>query len=306
MVDTAIWWCALGLIPLVLLPNGAEKIWWEAAFECAVFSLGALWIANGFLRGSWPLGDVKLLAPLLLLVAYAFIQTLPIMPEGAGVMQSPGRQPISADPSGTYHFIAKLLALITFAKLLLDYTRDRRRLSWLVYVVIAASVAISVVGIIRMFAQITSPELVLFGKAQWEGFAHFANRNHFALMLEMSFGLGLGFVLRPGLNRQLLLLHAGLVLLLATTIVATTSRGGVLAMVSQVLFLAVWFSLQRIWSDKPKVREQNGLLAPRSIVRLALSMALIWGLVIVDTNRHRRPRRREVGRSYGKTAWRIW
>jgi O-antigen ligase len=282
VLDTVIPWFALGLIPLVAIAHGADKIWWQAAFECGAFGLGALWIANGFLTGSWPLREAKFFVPLLILAAYAFFQTLPLVPESSGAMLSAhGRQTVSADPAGTYHFVAELLALIILGKLLLDYTRDRRRLFWLVYVVIGVGSGSAVFGMIRLMAQNTSPDLVIFGQVQGQGFAQFANQNHFALMLEMSLGLGLGLVLGPGLNRQRLLLHVGIVLLLASTIVFTTSRGGVLAMVGQMLFLAVWLAVRRVWRDKSSMTKKKGLLAWQNIGKLALSMVLISGLVIV-------------------------
>jgi len=282
VLDGGIGWCALSLIALVAVPNGSEKIWWQAAFESAVFGLGALWIVNGFFRGGWPLKEAGFFVPLVALAAYAVFQTVPLLPWGAGpIPNGQGLRPISADPTGTFRFVAELLALIVLGKFLLDFTRDRRRLTWLVYVVIGISAASATLGIIRLMAQNASPQLIFLGQARGEGFAHLSNQNHFALMLEMALGLVLGLILGPGANRKLLLLHIGLGLLLASTIVFTTSRGGILAMVSQMLFLGVWFVVAPVWRGKSWQIIMKGNFAWQHLAKFALSIILILGLVIV-------------------------
>jgi hypothetical protein len=55
LFERVIWITLLAIIPLAAIPHGLFSLWWQAAFECLVFALGALWVLNGFLGGSWPI-----------------------------------------------------------------------------------------------------------------------------------------------------------------------------------------------------------------------------------------------------------
>ncbi|MCA1603259.1 MAG: hypothetical protein LC776_17020, partial [Acidobacteria bacterium] len=77
LLDRAIFYALLALIVLAAVPYGTVEPWWESGFECAVFVLAASWIIEGLLSGSWRAGRHTLLVPLLALVVFAFIQTLP-------------------------------------------------------------------------------------------------------------------------------------------------------------------------------------------------------------------------------------
>ena len=180
---------------------------------------------------------------------------------------------------GTYNFLFELLALIILAKIWLDYARDRARLKWLIYAVVGVAVGSAAFGVIRVILQQTSPGLVIFGQAAGEGFGQFVNQDHFSLMLEMALGLVLGFMLGGGVSRQRLLLHAGLALLLAATIVFTSSRGGVFTMISQVVFLVACFTIHRLYRSRLRLKE-TGQSRWNFIGRLALSLVLISGLVV--------------------------
>jgi O-antigen ligase len=282
--DQIIWWGALALIPLLAIPHGADKLWWQAAFECCVFGLAMLWIANGFIKGRWEFKRGFLLVPLALLAGYAFVQTLPFINGSlARVTGGTVRRTLTADVVGTYHFLAEWLALVILAKLLLDYTHTRQRVQWLIYVVIAAGVGSAVFGLFRLLAQSAWPSMIIFGQAQGDGFGQFENRNHFALLLEMTLGLALGLLLGNGVKKKFRLLQSGLALLLATTIVLTTSRGGILSMFGLILLLASWFAFSWMWGGDPSSQGQAPRRVGPSIARALFSVTLVMSLVAVMT-----------------------
>src|ERR1700704_4969385 len=66
----------LGLIVIAVVPYGTVDAWWEALFECAVFTLTALWIFEVLLRGCWQVKVLFILLPLIVITAYAFAQTV--------------------------------------------------------------------------------------------------------------------------------------------------------------------------------------------------------------------------------------
>ncbi|PYS84236.1 MAG: hypothetical protein DMF70_05650 [Acidobacteria bacterium] len=47
IVDAFVFYGLVVTIALVAIPYGTVEPWWEAVFECAVFTLGLLWIVHG-------------------------------------------------------------------------------------------------------------------------------------------------------------------------------------------------------------------------------------------------------------------
>jgi O-antigen ligase len=273
-LDRLIWRATLALLPLVAIFNGAEKAWWQAAFECYAFALATLWIVKGFFKGRWHFKANSLLLPLVLLIGYTLLQTIPLIREG-GV-----RRPISANVLGTYRFAGQLFALIVIMKLLLDYTSNRKSLQWLINIVIAVTVGSAAFGVFQVIAQQAWPSLVVGGQTGLQGFGQFSNRNYFALLLEMGFGLELGMLLMGGIKKPYRALHIASAILLAATIVLTTSRGGVFTLLAQITLLGSWFVIRRVWRSKRSSSEVSG--GGKLIGKLVLSGCLICGVVAVS------------------------
>src|SRR5476651_1750695 len=64
----------LGVIALTVFPYGTVDPWWEAVFECTVFLLTAFWIIESLLVGNCQVKRLFLMAPLMMITAYAFAQ----------------------------------------------------------------------------------------------------------------------------------------------------------------------------------------------------------------------------------------
>src|SRR5438093_6379025 len=96
-LGNAIFFALLALIALTAIPYGTVQPQWEAAFECFAFALVALWIVEGWLGGVWHVRGRRLLVPLLLIVVFAFVQTLPLGSTSA-IAGIEGWRASSADP----------------------------------------------------------------------------------------------------------------------------------------------------------------------------------------------------------------
>lgn len=283
VLDRTIFIGVLALIPLIAIPYGAVQPQWEATFECVVFALVALWIIEGYLGGAWQVRGLRLLAPLAALIALAFFQTLPLWGESitAGVEV---QRAMSADPYQTRLVAFKLIALTLSLGLLMRYTAGERRLRALIYVVIGVGVASALFGFVRATSQRELPGFILPYLGPGEGYAQFINRNHFALLIEMSLGLVLGFVAGGGVPRNRLLLYFAATILLCTTIVASNSRGGILSMLGQMIFVAVLFATVRTLQHRPTPGSSaiGWLQRLRSslVVRITLIACLVAVVVI--------------------------
>src|SRR6266480_511176 len=155
LTSRIVFFCLLALIVVTAIPYGTVEPWWEAVFECAVFSLVALWIVEVLLRGSWQLKNLAMLLPLLIIVAYAFAQTFewpaPWLVFGRGRLTA--QHMLTIDRYQTYLTARKALALTLFLGLLMLHTSTPKRLPWLVRVVIGLGLASALFGIIRQLLQ---------------------------------------------------------------------------------------------------------------------------------------------------------
>lgn len=288
LLDPTVFYALLALTVLTAIPYGAGQPWWMAIFECTIFVLTALWIIEGLRGGAWSVSEHRLLTPLVALVAFAFVQTLPLWgawAEAAGITFG-SRREISADPFETRRFILQLLALTLAAALLLRYTSTRRRLRMLVYIVIGVGVASALFAIVRGMAQDGAHSFVLPRLQPGQGYGQFINRNHFALLMEMALGLVLGLIVGGGVRRDRLLIHLSAALLMWAALVLSNSRGGIFSMLCQLLFLAFVFVIVRsgresseYQGDVHRLRRLQDSLIVRSALIACLLITVIVGVL---------------------------
>jgi O-antigen ligase len=244
VLSRIIFYSLLALIALVAIPYGTVESWWEALFECAVFALGALWIVEGMLSREWITKGHRIFLPLLLIIFYAFIQTLPGLTGSSTVAGLKVWSAISADPYETRLSVLKLLALALTGVMLLRYTSNSRRLRALIFTIIGVGILSAFFGILRQTTQHSTGFFLPFLQSG-SGYGQFINRNHFAFLMEMALGLILGLIVGRGVRRDQILIYLSLALPVWTALVLCNSRGGLFSMLAQVLFLALLFSFVR-------------------------------------------------------------
>lgn len=222
-----------GLIVISAIPYGTVEPWWKAAFVCAVFAICIVALVSGSFR----IQGGAILLPMVALSALAFIQTLSLGSlEVAGFLVW---NTISADPYQTRFFAVQMLALTACLALFYRYAHDERRIRVLVYTILTVAVASAIFGILRQTTQHQIGfVLPLLKPAQ--GYGQFINKNHFAYLMEMAFGLGLGLALARGVKRERLLIYFALLLPIWTALVLSNSRGGILAMLVQIVVAALF------------------------------------------------------------------
>ena len=285
LLEPAIFWSLLALIPLTAIPYGTFQTWWVAVFECSVFALTALWVVHGLLSGAWNVKGLTLLIPAIALLLLAFAQTLPLY--GATVapagIQGEVWNAISADPYATRLFAFELLALTLAAALLLRFTSSPQRLRSLIHVVIGAGVASALFGIMRQTIQGDAQSFVLALLAPNQGYGQFVNPNHFAYLMEMTFGLILGLMVGGGVRRDRLLIYLAAATPVWLALVLSNSRGGIFSMICQAIFLALVFCFahrRRKTSDDYGANGLSAYLARSFVVRAALTVCLVMAIFV--------------------------
>lgn len=277
LLSLCIFSALLALIPLTALPYGTVDPMWEGLFECAIFSLAALWALEGALGGSWLEGPYELLVPLSALAAYMLLQTVPIPWAASGAAGVATSSALSADPHATRLVFANLLALIVAAWLLHKYTSSSRRARALAYTVICVGVASAVFGMLRQTTGRNVLEALLPRLGAAGGYAQFINRNHFAFLMEMGLGLALGIAVGQRDRRELVPVYLAPALPMAVGLVLSNSRGGVLALLCQILFLALCAGATKLRSGRG-ANERSP--SERAGKQYALRAALIAGLLL--------------------------
>lgn len=273
LLEGAVFYSLLALIPLTAVPYGTVEQWWESSFQCVVFALAALWSIEGLLSGRWFVREHRLLLPLVPLLGFVFWQALPAGSATVGGVKV--WLSSSADAYETRLVAFRFLALLLFVAMLLRYTSSGRRVGALVYAVIGVGVLSGVFGLVRQAAHQDGDGFLLAHLQPQLGYGQFINNNHFALLMEMSLGLLLGLLTSRRARRSgLLLLHCAACGVLWPALVLSNSRGGVFSMIGQVVFLALLHGRVLGSRRAPTAGRARGWLPP-AVVGPALAVCLL-------------------------------
>lgn len=164
--------------------------------------------------------------PMFGLLLFGLLQLLPILPP-----ELTGRETITINSFATSQAVIRIGASIGFFLLVSVFINTDERRTIAVNTILAVCVLIALVGIGQSF----------IGKALWQRgtFGPFVNRNHFAGFMVMGAGLAGGLLIGRSVRRELLAVYGCVLLLLGAGILLSASRGGGLALVAEVLFLAL-------------------------------------------------------------------
>jgi O-antigen ligase len=288
-----IFYALLALLVIVAIPYGSAEPWWEAFFECAVFALAVLWIVEGLLTGSWLSGSRSLWLPVAALIAYSWFQSLPLWAADAPSAEALGSKvwyAVSADPFETRRFVLKLIALALYAMMLMRYAAGARRLRLVMHVIVAVALASAFFGIVRQTTQSAELGFVLPFLKKGMGYGQFVNANHFAFLMEIALGLLMGLLAGRGVRGERVLVYVALLLPIWVALVLSNSRGGLLGMLGQLIFVALLFTLlpprERGSAAERGEQQHRGVMGDGKLsrlrrlggslpVRLALAAALV-------------------------------
>jgi len=281
VLGTTVFVALLCLIVMTAIPYGTTQAWWKAAFVSIVFILAIVWLVEGSISQSWFAGTWSLVLPLVALVLFSFLQTVPLGKQNGnpgGITFAPWNA-ISADPYQTRFFALLLLALMLSGVMLARYVSSEKRLRIVINLVVLLAVASAIFGILRQTTQrgvgfglpFLLPDL---------GYGQFIIKNHFAYLMEMSLGLVLGLILGGGVKRDQALIYFAALLPLWIGLVLCGSRGGLVAMMAQVVVAALLFSVVGRRGSS-SVADSKLLTLTRSWpVRLVLIFVLVTGVLL--------------------------
>ena len=263
------------------IPYGTAEPWWKAAFVSATFAICIVAILESMLSGEVSIGgSTGILLSMLTICGFALLQTVTIRagnPDPAVSALGPWNA-ISADPYQTRFVVLQLLALTTCLTLLYRYCRTELRINVLIHAIIAVAVASALFGILRQTVQ-HQPGFVLPRTLPGLGYGQFLNKNHFAYLMEMALGLSLGMGVVNGLKRERVIIYLALLLPIWTGLVLSISRGGILAMVAQVMVASILLTSRSL---NPELKGESVGPERSRLVRIALLVSLV-AIILVGT-----------------------
>jgi O-antigen ligase len=111
---------------------------------------------------------------------------------------------------------------------------------------------------------------------QSTAFGPFINRHHFAGYMELAIALPLGLLFTGAVEKQKRVLYAFAATLMGVALIMTNSRGGIISLGAEILFLAVVGTTAR---SRDGQRQFRGERTRAAMVRAGLAFALIVALI---------------------------
>ncbi len=267
MLDKIIYLAVLVLLVLTPLPYGSVETWSIALWEILVFGVMGLWALLTVVEGKLKITFNPLAWPMLALLILAVIQILPFVAGTAGE-----RQTISFSSFATFQFAIKLLASICFFLLFATFVNNDGRRMIAVKVIIAVCAIIAIVGIGQAY----------IGRLFWQRgtFGPFVNRNHFAGFLEMGVALAGGLMVGRVVKQVWLAVYASCALAMCAGIGLSASRGGVLALAAELVFLAL-IAIPTFFHSRQQDKARRAGFLIRSAAVLLIGAGAIAGAVLL-------------------------
>jgi O-antigen ligase len=242
-----------------------------------LFNLGGLTILVLWVLDSWRLGNLRisrnvLQLPLLGALVLGLIQLLPLgQPAADGVANA-----LSLDPNSTRLVLVQMATLLIYFAATLVFVDTPHRLHVLVRTIMVFGFCLALFGLTQSF---TSPTKVYWIRElnQSTAFGPFINRHHFAGYMELTIALPLGLLFAGAVDKEKRLLYLFMAGLMGVALVMTSSRGGIVSLVAEVMFLVI---VTAIWRKRSERRRTRSSRLKRIAARVGMATALLFGLFL--------------------------
>ena len=274
-------------IILSALAYGTVHYWALAVFFLGGVTILILWLIDSWNLGTFRISRNVLQLPLLGMFLLGVFQLLPLRrPEDVGTHSIPLVSSLSFDPYSTRFILVQTMALLIYFAAVLVFTDTPKRLRLLVRTIAVFGFFLAIFGLTQSF---TSPDKIYWMRElpQSQAFGPFINRHHFAGYMELALALPLGLVFTGAIEKEKKFIYLFAAGLMSVALIMTNSRGGIISLVAEILFLVATMGLRRRHRKKHKTRESEGRppriksAAMKAGLALALIVALFGGVVLL-------------------------
>ncbi|MBC8031419.1 MAG: O-antigen ligase family protein [Pyrinomonadaceae bacterium] len=273
-----------GAIILSALAFGTVHYWAQAVFFLGAVAILTLWLIDSWILGSFRFSRNILQLPLLGMLVLGLVQLLPLRtPGNAGALQTPLTSSLSLDPYSTRLVVIQLTSLLLYFVATLVFLDTPKRLHLLVRTITIFGFFLAIFGLTQ---SIISPTKVYWIRelGQSTAFGPFINRHHFAGYMELTLALPLGLLFSGAVAKEKRFIYLFVAGLMAVALVMTNSRGGLISLVAEILFLAATMGFRRHHKKKREAsvsRPRIKSAATKAGLALALVVALFGGVVLL-------------------------
>jgi O-antigen ligase len=266
----------LGIV-MSALAYGTVHYWALGLFNLGALTILILWVVDAWQLGNMRVSRNVLQLPLLGALVLGLVQLLPLggvtndASLSAGVSNS-----LSFDPYATRLVLVQMATLLIYFSATLVFVDTPHRLHILVRTIMIFGFCLALFGMTQSF---TSPTKVYWMRElnQSTAFGPFINRHHFAGYMELTIALPLGLLFAGAVDREKKLLFIFIVGLMGVALVMTASRGGIISLVAEVIFLAI---VTAIWRKPSEERRRRASRLKSVAIRAGLAAALLVSLFI--------------------------
>jgi O-antigen ligase len=264
-------------IVLSALAYGTVHYWALSLFNLGGFTILLLWVLDAWSLGNLRVSRNVLQLPLLGMLVLGLAQLLPLREISSGGATSVALvNTLSLDPNSTRLVLVQLATLLIFFAATLVFVDTPHRLRVLVRTIMVFGFLLAIFGLTQSF---TSPTKVYWIRElnQSTAFGPFINRHHFAGYMELTIALPLGLLFAGAVDKEKRLIYLFIAGLMGVALVMTASRGGIISLVAEILFLTI---VTAIWRKPSERRRRKSGRLKRVAGRLGLAGALLVGLFL--------------------------
>ena len=252
---------------MTTLAYGTVHYWALAVFSLSAAAIVCLWAMDGIVLRSTQISVNPLQWPLVGIIVLASVQLLPLR---SGV-------PLSLDPFSTRLFIVKVVSLLIYFAATFIFVDTPRRLRTLVRTILIFGFLLAMFGMTQSFTSDAGRVYWFRQLAQSTAFGPFINRHHFAGYMELTIALPLSLVFSGAIESYKRPLYAFAAAMMGIALIMTNSRGGMISLVAEILFLLLVASPRASRSKKKSRTERARAALLRAGLAFGLLLALIFG-----------------------------
>jgi O-antigen ligase len=262
------------------LAFGTVHAWSLAVFQMSAALVFALWMFDAFATRTLRVSRNFLQLPLIGLLIVGVVQIWPTgaVQDFAAALGVKPAATISFDPHATENVLLQVAGLIVYFAAALAFVDSPRRLRLLVRLVVVFGFLLAIYGLMQHFV---NPRTIFWVRepAQAEPFGPYVNRHHFAGYMELTLAMPLGLLFAGAIERERVLLYAFFSAIMAIALVMTNSRGGMLSLVCEILFLAV-VAATAMRRKREREFEDRATRMRAAAARIGLGFAMIFVVLI--------------------------
>lgn len=229
-LDTFLAYGTLLQVAFAALAFGVVEPWSILVFECWSALLLLVWGIRAALAQRFSLTLPAAFWPVVVLFAIGLLQSL------ARTDANGHRQSFSLDVEATRAVTLLLGCLLVSALVSVEVFRHQRLLERLAWWLPLFGTALAVIGTLQRF---TSPGWIYWLRdAGSEAFSPFVNRNNYAGYLELLIAFPLALIVTRWVRDEMRWLYGAAAVAMGVAIVMTLSRGGIITLVAEIVFVA--------------------------------------------------------------------